>query len=204
MPNESNTKGPELVEAPHRVVRLVATVVSLVAIGFAALFFLLLIGVDQKGQEISSRVTLFKPWLLGALGGIIGGDARALYAFLLEALAVKVYRTQGKLPKWMLEPRRIGLRIIEGFDYMIVWYIYLIKPAVGALLGIIFASLLKFGLIPFFVNKSLETQGYGILIGASFAGIFVEDAMKMFGKIFDRAETSSKASANQSDRHDLE
>jgi hypothetical protein len=69
------------------------------------------------------------------------------------------------------------------FNFMWVWYLYLMKPIAGALLGLIVALLLKYGLVRFLDGRD-SPEAYGIVVVAFLGGFFAEDAIDQLGRMF--------------------
>lgn len=161
-----------------RSLRLAITGSTLVAIQLLAIFLLLVAGIDLRAPISVLGLEIYRPWLLAALGGILGGSTRALYAFLTEICLFEMTR-QGHPPVDTAHPVS-GDPLRSNFDYLSVWYLYLIKVFVGGGLGFIFALLQEYGLIPFLTDNQTSREAFGIVLVAGLAGIFAEDAVGTF------------------------
>jgi hypothetical protein len=88
------------------------------------------------------------PWpyraSVAALGGWLGGLARAVYFFSFDAYAFNhLYRAK-ESSKWAQAICKDALD--DKFDPLWVWHIWCLKPLVGATAGMIFAVAIDFGL----------------------------------------------------------
>lgn len=183
--------------SPQRRLELAATGVFLVALEVLAIVLLLATGTEPLDSSIRlGGLVLLRPWVLGVLGGLLGGTARALYAFHVDVRGYEYRKQTGKsYPTWTTTAS--GRRVPDEFDFMTVWYLFLIKPFIGAALGFLFALLQRFGLIPFLSGDgtaggscgfACDREVYGIVLVAGLAGIFADQAMDRFRSMFGGSE----------------
>jgi hypothetical protein len=169
--------------APWRRVKLFVTASSLFVFGMGPVLILINLGSDLEQPLTLSGIDLFRPWLFGALGGMIGGSARAIWAFIVEVRAFEIYLRTGQQPKTMT--RLFNEPVEHWFDFMWVWYLYLMKPIAGALIGFIVALLQEYGLVPFLGGHN-SRNAYGIVVVAFLGGLFTEDVIDQLGRLLRR------------------
>lgn len=172
--------------APHRTVKLVATASLLIVIEGTAIILLLLAGESVEPLALFD-LALKKTWCLGFLAGVLGGTSRALHAFLVEIRAFEIFRRTGQPPASLRRLTGGGL-VEHTFDFMFVWYLYLIKPFLGGAVGFLFALLHQFGLVPFLSGDGRDA--YGIVLVGGMAGIFAETALARFRTMFRERSTA--------------
>jgi hypothetical protein len=144
-------------------------------------------GLAQNSNTVEVfGLSLYRPWWLASLGGILGGTTRALHAFLVHVRAFETKRVTGH-PTSRRSSTASGQAVDDDFDWMHVWYLYLIKPFVGAAIGFLFALLIQFGLVPF-VSPDSQHVGSGTVLVSGLAGIFAEDAIGTFRSLFRNRE----------------
>jgi hypothetical protein len=117
---------------------------------------------------------------MGTLSGFVGGAARAIWAFIVEIRSFEIYHRTGKPPIAMT--RLFGEPVEYWFDFMWVWYLYLMKPVAGATLGFVFAVLVGYDVIPL----QDSSEGHGTIVVSWLAGFFAEDAIDSLGRVFRR------------------
>ena len=74
----------------------------------------------------------------------------------------------------------------DDFDWMQIWYLYLVKPLIGGAMGFLFVLLFRFGLVPFLSTGEQNDAWVVIVLVSGLAGIFAEDAMRAFRGLFRR------------------
>lgn len=195
----------EAILTPWRRCKLFVTALSLFLLGMGPVLSLIILASgDLKESVTVLRIDLFAPWLLGALGGMIGGSARAIWAFIVEVRAFEIYRRTRQPPEAMTH--LFNERVEYWFDFMWVWYLYLMKPVAGALLGFVVALLQGYGLVPFLGGHN-SREAYGIVVVAFVAGFFAEDAIDRLGRLLRRepekgaSSTAANAKGLQARQH---
>jgi hypothetical protein len=117
------------------------------------------------------------PWpyraSVAALGGWLGGLARAVYFFSFDAYAFNHrYRTR-ESSKWAQAICKDTLD--DKFDPLWVWQIWCLKPLVGATAGMIFALAIDFGLISLGATGTPNVDAdadYRMLVLGGLSGFF--------------------------------
>ncbi|HEX9595414.1 MAG TPA: hypothetical protein VF982_00925, partial [Anaerolineales bacterium] len=152
----------DLDRTTNRGTKLAVVAIALAAVETITVYLLL-----ENGDSLIQPVTVFgtatllyKPWVLAVLGGIFGGTTRALYAFLVQTRAFETKRVTGHSSSHRSVTVR-GNVVEDDFDWMHVWYLYLIKPLIGGAMGFLFALLIGFGLVPFLAQNAQNTQTFG-------------------------------------------
>lgn len=82
--------------------------------------------------------------LVAGLGGLIGGVARTLYFFSFDSYAFNHRLHTHKSSQWALS---YCPTLDDEFDPLWVWHLWCLQPAVGAMVGLVFALAIEFGLI---------------------------------------------------------
>ncbi len=171
--------------ATNRVLKLVTTLLLLLAIEAGTIVLLLVAGAELAQPLSVRRISLYKPWILGVLGGLLGGSVRAGYDFMLDMYAFEFKRQTAQSSPLVMRLLARGPEEMEDkFDPLCVWNLYLIRPLLGAGLGFLFALLLEFGLVPFLTASSGRTA-FGIIFVAGLGGIFADETMRRFRDILE-------------------
>jgi hypothetical protein len=151
----------------------------LLVVGGAGILIGLVITLSRPESEMTLRSTgVSRVWLAAALGGALGGIARALYSFLFENWAFHYRQTTGKSSPCIQRVWRTP-DIEDDMDPLVCWHLYLVKPAAGATLGFLFAVGVELGLITLGgVQPSPDPKAtLRVVVAAGLAGLFMENAM---------------------------
>jgi hypothetical protein len=125
-----------------------------------------------------------QPWALSALvaglGGLLGGLARALYYFSFDSYAFN-HRLQTNVSSvWA---RSICDTLDDQFDPLWVWYLWCLKPAVGAMVGMIAALSIELGVISLGAGEAAKGDlNLRLLVLGGIGGFFSERAFESFRK----------------------
>jgi hypothetical protein len=161
-------------------IKIAITFGLLLLFEFIAIYALYKIGLYVEDNNI------VKPWVLGVIGGFLGGTTRGMYALSIRLHCQEKYGSE-KDNKEERENDKKCRDIKIEMDYIKVWYLFLLKPFIGAGVGFLFALLLKFGLIPFLISNNDPIKlAFGYVLAGGLAGIFAEDAMNKLQGIFSR------------------
>jgi len=163
---------------PYRKLKLWVTLISLILFQVFAIISLLRIGTTGEENVALGGLSLFKPWLLGALGGLVGGTSRSMFRFLKEVSCWLQYPNNPKHNNSWCKDINVNYDCIKG------WYLFLIKPFIGLGVGFIFTVLYQIGLIPFLSNINIEIQSSAIVFIGTLAGIFAESALEWLSRLF--------------------
>jgi hypothetical protein len=123
-------------------------------------------------QQISSPR---QPWalsaLVAALGGLIGSFARTWYFFSFDSYAFNYRLRTGKSSPWALS---VCSKLDDQFDPMWVWYLWCLKPAAGAMVGLVLALAIELGLISLGAGETQKDMNLRLLVLGGIGGFFSE------------------------------
>ena len=134
-----------------------------------------------------------QPWALSALvaglGGLIGGVARALYFFSFDSYAFNHKLRTGKSSQWALA---IDSKLDDEFDPLWVWYLWCLKPAVGATVGLVLALAIQLGLVSLGAGEDgrVDTNLRLLLLGG-IGGFFCENVFERMRSTLGRGGAKS-------------
>ena len=117
-----------------------------------------------------------QPWavmvVLASVGGMVGGLARSLYFFSFDSYAFNHRLRTGKSSKWALS---VCPDLDDEFDPVWVWYLWCLKPLVGAAVGLVFALAVGIGLVSLSTlpNPTADVS-LRLLVLGGFGGFFSE------------------------------
>jgi hypothetical protein len=147
-----------------------------------------LIAVATANQEplCVLSIPVQRSWLIAALGGAIGGLAKAYYSFVVENHAFEYKRITGHSSPWAKDMLRLKSldQMEDDFDPLEVWYLYFVKPLVGATLGLIFALTIDIGLITLGAKIDDGKHTTRLVVMAAMAGLFAENVLSRLQGFF--------------------
>jgi hypothetical protein len=144
----------------------------------------------QYEQLFSPRQLWSLSALVAALGGLIGGLARSLYFFSFDSYAFNHRLQTGESSKWALSVCRRTLD--DTFDPLWVWYLWCLKPAVGAMVGLVLALAIELGLTSLGTGDAAKVDlNLRLLVLGGIAGLFSEG---VFERV--RSGVDGRASGN--------
>jgi hypothetical protein len=121
------------------------------------------------------------PWwpyraLVAALGGWLGGLARAVYFFSFDTYAFNHRYRVGESSKWAQTISKDTLD--DKFDPLWVWQIWCIKPLVGATAGMTFALAIDFGLTSLGARAPGVDADFRMLVLGGLSGFFSDGILQ--------------------------
>ena len=121
-----------------------------------------------------------QPWavnvVVAAVGGLVGGLARALYFFSFDSYAFNHKLRTGKSSKWALS---VFPDLDDNFDPLWVWYLWCLEPLVGAAVGPVFAFAVGIGLVSVGEPSKLTADvSLRLLVLGGLAGFFWESVFE--------------------------
>ncbi|HEV8430682.1 MAG TPA: hypothetical protein VGQ41_22460 [Pyrinomonadaceae bacterium] len=120
-----------------------------------------------------------QPWALSAvvagLGGLIGGVARALYFFSFDSYAFNHQLRTQKSSQWALS---LCPKLDDSFDPLWVWYLWCLKPAVGAMVGLVLALAIELGFISLGAGEARVNVNLRLLVLGGIGGFFSESVLE--------------------------
>jgi hypothetical protein len=160
--------------------KLPVTFAALLSTAAGALGWLISVAATNQETLAISQIPVQRSWLIATLGGAVGGLARALYSFLLDNYAFHYRRVTGHSSPWVMGVYRIkdAKDMEDDFDPLESWYLYFVKPLVGATLGLIFALAVNLGLIG--LGGEIGSEGklsIRLVVTAGLAGLFAENVL---------------------------
>jgi len=176
----SESQPPRPIPTSGRAWKLTVTIVALLSMTAGALGWLVSVAAtNQAALEILSMQAQ-RTWLVAALGGAVGGLARALYSFLLDNYAFHYRHVTGKSSPYVKKAYGIKADDMEDdFDPLECWHLYFIKPLVGATLGLLFALAVDLGLIGLGGEVGTEDKHLmRLVVMAGLAGLFAENVLQ--------------------------
>src|SRR5262249_41828316 len=116
----------------------------------------------------------------------IGGLAKAYYSFVVENHAFEYKRITGNSSPWAKDMLRLKSldQMEDRFDPLEVWYLYFVKPLVGATLGLIFALTIDIGLITLGAKIDDSKHTTRLVVMAAMAGLFAENVLSRLQGFF--------------------
>lgn len=138
----------------------------------------------QSQQIFSPR----QPWalsaLIAALGGLIGGLARALYFFSFDFYAFNHRLRTRKASQWALS---VSPKLDDHFDPLWVWYLWCLEPVVGAMVGLILALAIELGLISLGAGEGAKVDiNLRLIVLGGIAGFFSEGVFERIRSAVER------------------
>ena len=126
-----------------------------------------------------------QPWalsaLVAALGGLVGGVARALYFFSFDSYAFNHKLRTGRSSVWA---QSVCAKLDDMFDPLWVWYLWCLKPAVGAMVGLVLGLAIELGLLSLGGGDGTRVDiNLRLLVVGGIAGLFSE-------RLFERMQAS--------------
>jgi hypothetical protein len=181
--NSDNTSPQKLEQGPKRPEptkgrrwKLPVTFVGLVLLSLVILGSILVLGASN-GPLPMGKVLVHRGWLMAVLGGALGGLARALYYFMFDSYAFR-YRYTTKISSPYIKAI-YGLSdkdMEDDFDPVDSWYLFFVKPIIGATLGLLFGLAAELGLIALAGEVKNEDQhAIRLVVLAGMAGLFAEN-----------------------------
>jgi hypothetical protein len=126
--------------------------------------------------------------LVAALGGLIGGVARALYFFSFDSYAFNHKLRTGKSSQWAL---RLCKELDDDFDPLWVWYLWCLKPVVGAMTGLVLALAIELGLLSLGAGSNAQVdRNLRLLVLGGISGFFSE-------RVFEYMRSMSKRNSTE-------
>jgi len=160
-------------------------------LGWAAAILALLFVTGASLDEITwmGAVPLKRLWLLAALGGALGGVARALYSFLFDNYAFHFWVTTGRSSPF-IQKMCGGIKDIEDdFDPLEGWHLFFVKPLLGSTLGLLLALVIDLGLISLVNETSADSAERAPLRATAIgglAGLFAENVLHRMRRLVPR------------------
>jgi hypothetical protein len=129
------------------------------------------------------------PWpyraLVAALGGWLGGLARAVYFFSFDVYAFNHRYRAKESSKWAQTISKDTLD--DKFDPLWVWHIWCLKPLVGATAGMIFALAIDFGLTSLGAARTPDVDpDFRMLVLGGLSGFFSDGIFQRLRAEVDR------------------
>jgi hypothetical protein len=159
--------------------KLAVTLVALFSMTVGALVWLVSITATVQGPLEILSIYVQRSWLVAALGGAVGGLARALYVFLLDNYAFHYRHITGRSSPYVKKAYGIEDEEMEDdFDPLECWHLYFMEPLVGATLGLLFALAVDLGLISLGGDIGSEDKRMmRLVVMAGLAGLFAENVL---------------------------
>jgi hypothetical protein len=156
-------------------------VTCLVLMLWAVLCAIILCTLVQSGLVSSPT----QPWavnaVVAALGGLVGGLARALYFFSFDSYAFNHKLRTGKSSKWALS---VCPDLDDKFDPLWVWYLWCLEPLVGAAVGLVFALAVGIGWVSVSEPSKLTADvSLRLLVLGGLAGFFWEGVFERMRRV---------------------
>jgi len=134
-----------------------------------------------------------QPWalsaLVAALGGLVGGLARALYFFSFDSYAFNHRLETGASSQWA---RSVCPRLDDQFDPIWVWYLWGLKPAVGAMVGLVFGLAIELVLVSLGAGGAANADiNLRLVVFGGIGGFFSEGFFERVRSGMERRKASS-------------
>jgi len=188
-------KEPDIQVLPNRVWRLVVTGLGLTILALGVVTLLLTIGAAQSQPLTVFAIPIYPDWALASLGGLLGGLARALYAFLFDNYAFLFRCNTGRSSPYVIRISQTT-DIEDDYDPLYSWYLYFVKPFIGLTLGLLFALAIDLGLL----SLTGQTDGQSnhplrLVATAGLAGLFAESAWHRLQHVMESGKPRDKSNA---------
>ena len=105
---------------------------------------------------------------------------------MVENHAFEYKRITGNSSPWAKDMLRLKSldQMEDRFDPLEVWYLYFVKPLVGATLGLIFALTIDIGLITLGAKIDDSKHTTRLVVMAAMAGLFAENVLSRLQGFF--------------------
>jgi hypothetical protein len=134
-----------------------------------------------------------QPWalsaLVAALGGVIGGLARALYSFSFDSYAFNHRLRTLESSQWALS---VCPKLDDRFDPLWVWYLWCLEPAVGAMVGLVLALAIELGLMSLGAGEAAKADiNLRLLVLGGIGGFCFESVLERIRSTVERSNAKS-------------
>ena len=175
---EKGRQTPELTRGRWWKMPLTFVGLLLITVGALGCLTLITATTDDQAQLVILSIPAQRAWLIAILGGAVGGQARALYQFLVDNSAFHYLRIAKHSSPWA--KKSYGIKddkdMEDDYDPLESWQLF--RQAFGGCdLGLLFALAVDLGLLG--LSNIEEDKRFMRLAGhAGLAGLFAENVIQ--------------------------